>query len=89
MGEDRPGAGRPADSGVGGVARARVFRDARLSAGEYALLLSATFQANDRTLREEELQGFQAQVVEAVSKVGLGCEPRRGKRFVRRYIWPG
>ena len=46
------------------------FRDARLSAGEYALLLSATFQANDRTLREEELQGFQAQVVEAVSKVG-------------------
>jgi phenylalanyl-tRNA synthetase beta chain len=51
--------------------RAReVFRDARLGADEYALLLSATFQAVDRTMREEELQGFQARVVEAVGKVG-------------------
>ena len=34
------------------------------------LLLGATFQATDRTLREEELQEFQARVVEAVGKVG-------------------
>ena len=47
-----------------------VFRDPRLGKGDYALLLGATFQAGDRTLREEELQGFQARVVEAVSKVG-------------------
>jgi phenylalanyl-tRNA synthetase beta chain len=47
-----------------------VFRDARLGADEYSLLLGATFQASDRTLREEELQSFQAQVLEAVSKVG-------------------
>ena len=47
-----------------------VFRDAKLGAGEYSLLMGATFQAADRTLREEELQGFQAQVVEAVGKVG-------------------
>ena len=47
-----------------------VFRDTRLGAGEYALLLGATFQAPDRTLREEELQSFQAQVVEAVGKAG-------------------
>ena len=47
-----------------------VFRDARLGKGEYALLLGATFQAPDRTLREEELQSFQAQVVEAVGKAG-------------------
>ena len=47
-----------------------VFRDARLAAREYSLLMGATFQAADRTLREEELQGFQAQVVEAVGKVG-------------------
>jgi phenylalanyl-tRNA synthetase beta chain len=47
-----------------------VFRDARLGKGEYSLLLGTTFQAQDRTLREEELQGFQAKVVEAVSKVG-------------------
>jgi phenylalanyl-tRNA synthetase beta chain len=51
--------------------RAReVFRDAKLGAGEYSLLLGATFQAADRTLREEELQSFQARVVEAVGKVG-------------------
>ncbi len=51
--------------------RAReVFRDAKLGAGEYALLLGATFHAPDRTLREEELQEFQARVVEAVGKVG-------------------
>jgi phenylalanyl-tRNA synthetase beta chain len=47
-----------------------VFRDAKLGAGEYALLLGATFQAADRTLREEELQEFQARVVEAVGKIG-------------------
>jgi phenylalanyl-tRNA synthetase beta chain len=47
-----------------------VFRDAKLGAGEYALLMGATFQAADRTLREEELQSFQTQVVEAVGKVG-------------------
>jgi phenylalanyl-tRNA synthetase beta chain len=47
-----------------------VFRDPRLGAREYSLLMGATFQAADRTLREEELQGFQAQVVEAVGKTG-------------------
>jgi phenylalanyl-tRNA synthetase beta chain len=47
-----------------------VFRDARLGAGEYSLLMGATFQAQDRTLREEELQGFQLRVVEAVGKAG-------------------
>jgi phenylalanyl-tRNA synthetase beta chain len=47
-----------------------VFRDAKLGKGEYALLLGATFQAQDRTLREEELKSFQAQVVEAIGKAG-------------------
>ncbi|HEY1902433.1 MAG TPA: phenylalanine--tRNA ligase subunit beta [Terracidiphilus sp.] len=37
---------------------------------EYSLLLGTTFQAPDRTLREEELQTFQAQVVEAIGKAG-------------------
>jgi phenylalanyl-tRNA synthetase beta chain len=51
--------------------RAReVFRDERMAAGEYSLLLGTTFQAADRTLREEELQSFQAQVVEAVTRAG-------------------
>jgi phenylalanyl-tRNA synthetase beta chain len=47
-----------------------VFRDARLGAGDYSLLLGTTFQAADRTLREEELQGFQARVVAAVGEAG-------------------
>ena len=47
-----------------------VFRDARLGTRDYSLLMGATFQAVDRTLREEELQSFQAQVVEAVGKTG-------------------
>jgi phenylalanyl-tRNA synthetase beta chain len=51
--------------------RARdVFRDARLAPHEYSLLLGATFQAPDRTLREDELQSFQARVIEAVAKAG-------------------
>ena len=49
---------------------AEVFRDSRLGAKDYSLLVSATFQAPDRTLREEELQSFQSRVVEAVSKAG-------------------
>jgi phenylalanyl-tRNA synthetase beta chain len=47
-----------------------LFRDPRLGKGEYALLLGATFQAADRTLRDEELRGFQARVVEAVGNAG-------------------
>ncbi len=47
-----------------------VFRDARLGKGEYSLLLGVTFQAPDRTLREEELKDFETRVVEAVGKAG-------------------
>ena len=48
---------------------AEVYQDARLG-NDYSLLVSATFHAPDRTLREEELQSFQSRVVEAVSKAG-------------------
>ena len=47
-----------------------VFRDAKLGEHDYSLLMGATFHAQDRTLREEELQAFQAQVVDTVSKAG-------------------
>ena len=51
--------------------RAReVFRDAKLGKREYSLLLGVTFQAPDRTMREEELQSYQTRVVEAVGKAG-------------------
>ena len=51
-----------------------IFRDSKqdpkLGANEYALLLGVTFQAQDRTLRDEELQEWQAKVVDAVGKAG-------------------
>jgi phenylalanyl-tRNA synthetase beta chain len=47
-----------------------VFRDARLGGRDYSLLLGTTFQAVDRTLREEELKDFQTRVVEAVGNAG-------------------
>ena len=51
--------------------RAReVFRDVKLGAREYSLLLGVTFQAPDRTLRDEELQDFHTRVIEAVGKAG-------------------
>jgi phenylalanyl-tRNA synthetase beta chain len=51
--------------------RAReVFREAKFGAREYSLLLGVTFQAPDRTLREEELQDFHTRVIDAVGKAG-------------------
>jgi phenylalanyl-tRNA synthetase beta chain len=47
-----------------------LFRDPKLGANEYALLLGVTFQAPDRTLRDEELQDFHTRVVQAVGKAG-------------------
>ena len=47
-----------------------VFRDPKLGQREYSLLLGITFQAPDRTLREEELQDFQSRVIDAVAKAG-------------------
>ena len=47
-----------------------VFAMRSWAQGEYSLLLGTTFQAPDRTLREEELKSFQAQVVDAVGKAG-------------------
>ena len=47
-----------------------VFNDPRLGEHEYSLLMGTTFQAPDRTLREEELQSFHTQVVQAIGKAG-------------------
>ena len=47
-----------------------VFRDVKLGKDEYALLLGVTFQASDRTLRDEELQDFHMRVIGAVGKAG-------------------
>ncbi len=52
---------------------AEVFRDAKgraVAPGQYAMLLSTTFQAPDRTLRDEELQGWSQAVVTALERLG-------------------
>jgi phenylalanyl-tRNA synthetase beta chain len=52
--------------------RVREVRDieAESANGDYSLLLGATFQASDRTLRDEELQAYSRSIVEAVSATG-------------------
>jgi phenylalanyl-tRNA synthetase beta chain len=47
-----------------------VRRDASSKSGPYSLLLGVTFQAADRTLRDDELQSFSQRIVEAVSLPG-------------------
>jgi phenylalanyl-tRNA synthetase beta chain len=47
-----------------------VRHDAKTESADYTLLLGVTFQAADRTLRDEELQSFSQRVVEAVGTVG-------------------
>ena len=49
---------------------AKQARAGESNSGEYSLLLGATFQAADRTLRDEELQAYTEKVVEAVSTLG-------------------
>lgn len=48
----------------------REIRREGASSAEYSLLLGVTFQALDRTLRDEELQSLSQSVVEAVSSLG-------------------
>ena len=59
-----------------------VFRDARLGAGEYSLLMGATFQAADRTLREEELKSGWWKLL---ARQARGCGLRKCNRLDRRY----
>ena len=55
------------------VAPLEIFRDAKgksVSAGEYSLLLRTIFQADDRTLTEEELAGWGERVVSSLTALG-------------------
>jgi phenylalanyl-tRNA synthetase beta chain len=49
---------------------AEVFRGGSVPAGKYSLLLRAKFQSNERTLREEEVAQWSAQIVRALESVG-------------------
>jgi phenylalanyl-tRNA synthetase beta chain len=51
-----------------------IFRGGAIPAGKYSILLRAKFQSSDRTLREDEVAAWSAQVVRAL--VTLGGEQR-------------
>jgi phenylalanyl-tRNA synthetase beta chain len=47
-----------------------VFRGGSVAAGKYSILLRATFQSHDRTLREEEVTRWSGQIIEALEGLG-------------------
>jgi phenylalanyl-tRNA synthetase beta chain len=52
------------------VSPVEVFRDAKGSAGHYALLVRCVFQSADRTLREDELTEWSERVMGALTALG-------------------
>ena len=53
-----------------GFRPAEVFRGGAVPAGKYSLLLRATFQAADRTLRDDEVNAWSRQIIQALEKLG-------------------
>ena len=49
---------------------AEAFRGGNVPSGKYSLLLRAIFQSADRTLREEELASWSAQIMQALEQLG-------------------
>jgi phenylalanyl-tRNA synthetase beta chain len=47
-----------------------IFRGGSIPAGKYSLLLRATFQSKDRTLREDEVGRWSAEVIKALEGLG-------------------
>jgi phenylalanyl-tRNA synthetase beta chain len=47
-----------------------IFRGGSIPPGAYSLLLRATFQANDRTLREDEVAQWSGQIIQALQALG-------------------
>jgi len=47
-----------------------IFRGGKVPAGKYSILLRATFQSNERTLREEEVAQWSTQIVNALEALG-------------------
>ncbi len=52
------------------IAPAEVFRGGAVPAGQYSLLLRATFQAAERTLRDHEVNAWARQIIQALEKLG-------------------
>ncbi len=49
---------------------AEIFRGGAIPAGKYSLLLRATFQSNERTLRDDEVAQWSAQIIKALEGLG-------------------
>jgi len=49
---------------------AEIFRGGAVPAGKYSLLLRATFQSNQRTLKEDEVAHWTAQIVDVLEALG-------------------
>jgi phenylalanyl-tRNA synthetase beta chain len=47
-----------------------IFRGGSIPAGKYSLLLRATFQSGERTLREEEVARWSADIIKALESLG-------------------
>jgi phenylalanyl-tRNA synthetase beta chain len=47
-----------------------IFRGGSVPAGKYSILLRATFQSLDRTLREDEVADWSAKIVAALLHLG-------------------
>ena len=47
-----------------------IFRGGAVPAGKYSLLLRATFQSGERTLREDEVAGWSAQIIQSLEGLG-------------------
>jgi phenylalanyl-tRNA synthetase beta chain len=49
---------------------AEIFRGGSIPAGKYSLLLRATFQSVERTLRDDEVAAWSAEIIKALTKLG-------------------
>ena len=47
-----------------------IFRGGSVPEGKYSILVRATFQANDRTLRDDEVALWSQQIMKAIEAIG-------------------
>jgi phenylalanyl-tRNA synthetase beta chain len=47
-----------------------IFRGGNIGAGRYSILIRATFQSNERTLRDDEVNAWAAQIIDALKGLG-------------------
>ena len=66
------------DRGVAGLRLAElrrfepveIFRGGNVAAGQYSILVRATFQSGERTLREEEVAQWSGRIIQAIEALG-------------------